>query len=125
MPYARSLRPACTSRGGAPSIPTARYPAACEIRCPISVRSTVRRWTAAQSTCETHFEEIIGGTLGKVVVALFASSIHLSGHPSAEELRLLRALVRPRRFVPIHGEYRQLAFHGRLAATLSGATHRC
>ncbi len=71
------------------------------------------------------FEEIIGGTLGKVVVALFASSIHLSGHPSAEELRLLRALVRPRRFVPIHGEYRQLAFHGRLAATLSGATHRC
>lgn len=41
--------------------------------------------------------------------------IHVSGHASAEELRLLLNLVRPRYFAPIHGEFRQLAAHARLA----------
>lgn len=41
--------------------------------------------------------------------------VHVSGHASAEELKLVLSLVQPRFFVPIHGEYRQLARHGRLA----------
>jgi ribonuclease J len=45
--------------------------------------------------------------------------IHVSGHGSAEELRLVLNLVRPRYFVPIHAEYRQLATHARLAQHLS------
>jgi ribonuclease J len=45
--------------------------------------------------------------------------IHVSGHGSAEELRLVLNLVRPRFFVPIHAEYRQLATHVRLAQHLS------
>jgi ribonuclease J len=44
--------------------------------------------------------------------------IHVSGHASAEELRLVLNLVRPRFFVPIHGEYRQLSKHIRLAEHL-------
>src|SRR5436305_8900378 len=44
--------------------------------------------------------------------------IHVSGHASAEELRLVLNLVRPRFFVPIHGEYRQLTKHIRLAEHL-------
>jgi ribonuclease J len=42
--------------------------------------------------------------------------VHVSGHGSEEELKLILTLVRPRYFVPIHGEYRQLARHARVAA---------
>ncbi|HEX6975481.1 MAG TPA: ribonuclease J [Vicinamibacterales bacterium] len=48
--------------------------------------------------------------------------VHVSGHGSAEELKLVLSLVRPRYFVPIHGEYRQLARHARIAARVSRGT---
>jgi ribonuclease J len=48
--------------------------------------------------------------------------VHVSGHGSEEELKLMIALVRPRFFVPIHGEYRQLARHARVAARVSRGT---
>ncbi|PYR24532.1 MAG: ribonuclease J, partial [Acidobacteria bacterium] len=41
--------------------------------------------------------------------------VHVSGHGSDEELKLMLSLVRPRYFVPIHGEYRQLSQHARVA----------
>jgi ribonuclease J len=41
--------------------------------------------------------------------------VHVSGHANAEELRTLLALVRPRRLMPIHGEFRMLSAHARLA----------
>ena len=48
--------------------------------------------------------------------------VHVSGHASEEELKLLLSLVKPRWFVPIHGEYRQLARHARLAKDVSPDT---
>ena len=47
--------------------------------------------------------------------------VHVSGHGSAEELKLVLNLVRPRYFVPVHGEYRQMAKHASLAQHLRGA----
>jgi ribonuclease J len=41
--------------------------------------------------------------------------VHVSGHGSEEELKLMLSLVRPRYFMPIHGEYRQLSQHARVA----------
>jgi ribonuclease J len=48
--------------------------------------------------------------------------VHVSGHGSEEELKLMVSLVRPRYFVPIHGEYRQLARHARIASRVSRGT---
>jgi ribonuclease J len=43
------------------------------------------------------------------------AEVHVSGHARAEELRTLISLIRPKAVMPIHGEYRMQAAHGRLA----------
>src|SRR5580658_854307 len=55
----------------------------------------------------------------EIVYGTMNPPIHVSGHGSAEELRLVLNLVRPRFFVPLHGEYRQMATHAKLAQHLS------
>lgn len=56
---------------------------------------------------------------GAEIVADGSRHIHVSGHGSAEELKLVLSLARPKVFVPIHGEYRQLARHARMAPLVS------
>src|SRR3990172_2123959 len=48
--------------------------------------------------------------------------VHVSGHGSAEELRLMLNLVRPKYFVPVHGEYRQLYRHTVMAKELAAVS---
>jgi len=47
--------------------------------------------------------------------------VHVSGHASQEELRLIINLVRPKYFIPVHGEYRQLRRHAEMAKSMHGA----
>ena len=44
--------------------------------------------------------------------------VHVHGHGSQEELKLILSLVKPRFFMPIHGEYRHLSLHARLAESV-------
>jgi ribonuclease J len=56
---------------------------------------------------------------GAEVVHEGIKHVHVSGHGSEEELKLMLSLVRPRYFVPIHGEFRQLSRHARVAQRVS------
>ena len=47
--------------------------------------------------------------------------VHVSGHASQEELKLIINLVKPQYFIPIHGEYRQLKLHAEMAAAMHGS----
>jgi ribonuclease J len=46
------------------------------------------------------------------------SQVHVHGHGSQEELKLILSLVKPKFFVPVHGEYRHLSLHARLAESV-------
>ncbi len=47
--------------------------------------------------------------------------VHVSGHASQEEQKLLMNLIKPRYFIPIHGEYRQLRIHADMARSMKGS----
>jgi ribonuclease J len=53
------------------------------------------------------------------------SEIHVSGHASQEELKTMLHLTRPRYFVPVHGEYRHLVRHIRLARAVGVPEENC
>jgi ribonuclease J len=55
---------------------------------------------------------------GAQVVYEKLAQVHVHGHGSQEELKLLLSLVKPKFFVPIHGEYRHLSLHARLAKNM-------
>lgn len=56
--------------------------------------------------------------LGANVIYGKSEGVHVSGHASQEELKLMHNLVRPKYFIPVHGEYRHLVTHARLAQSL-------
>lgn len=55
---------------------------------------------------------------GAEVIYKSLSEIHVSGHAYQEELKLMQMLVKPKFFIPVHGEYRHLKQHGELAMKL-------
>jgi ribonuclease J len=62
-----------------------------------------------------HYDRFTGG----------AERVHVSGHASQEELKIVLNVVRPRHFVPVHGEYRHLVRHIDLAREVGIPAERC
>jgi ribonuclease J len=62
---------------------------------------------------------------GAEVIHEKVSEVHVSGHASQEELKLMLNLVRPRFFIPVHGEYRHLVKHAQLAQKVGIASECC
>jgi ribonuclease J len=53
--------------------------------------------------------------LGAEVIYEKSNGVHVSGHASQEEIKLMHNLVRPKYFIPVHGEYRHLIKHANIA----------
>ena len=60
--------------------------------------------------------------LGADVIYEKSNGVHVSGHASQEEIKMMHNLVRPRFFMPVHGEYRHLVKHANLAKSLGMPT---
>jgi ribonuclease J len=66
-------------------------------------------------------EKLVSNTVNRLfacgceVIYERGSDIHVSGHASREEQKILLGLLKPRYFIPVHGEYRHLVRHGQLA----------
>lgn len=56
--------------------------------------------------------------LGAIVIYSRLADVHVSGHACQEELKLMYTLIRPKNFMPIHGEYRHLKQHAMLVEKL-------
>jgi ribonuclease J len=69
---------------------------------------------------EFNVNRVIDGLLrlGAEVVHTGVADVHATGHAQADELKTLLAIAKPQWFVPVHGEYRHLVAHTRLAQTM-------
>lgn len=56
--------------------------------------------------------------IGAEVIYKSLDEVHVSGHACAEELKMILALVKPKYFIPVHGEHRHLELHKRLAENM-------
>jgi ribonuclease J len=69
---------------------------------------------------EFNVNRVIDGLLrnGAEVIHSGVADVHATGHAQADELKTLLSITRPEHFVPIHGEYRHMVAHARLAAAM-------
>ncbi|MBV9662007.1 MAG: ribonuclease J [Acidimicrobiales bacterium] len=72
---------------------------------------------------ETNVGKVIDGLsrLGAEVVHSGLAEVHVSGHAKREELKILLSIARPECFIPVHGEFRHLSHHARLAGEIGVA----
>jgi len=72
---------------------------------------------------ETSVGKVIDGLhrLGAEVVHSGIADVHVSGHAMQEELKTLLSVVRPEYFIPVHGEFRHMTHHTRLATAMGVA----
>jgi ribonuclease J len=75
---------------------------------------------------EKVISQVVNKLYEKEVEVVLASTmdVHVSGHASQEELKLIHTLIRPKFFMPVHGEYRHLIEHAKLAVSLGQSKNR-
>ncbi|MCL5735377.1 MAG: ribonuclease J [Actinobacteria bacterium] len=78
----------------------------------ISARAVPGNETSVYRTIDRLF------AAGARVIYESSAGVHVSGHAAAEELKVMLNLVKPRYFMPVHGEHRHLFFHAELARSV-------
>ena len=75
---------------------------------------------------ETNVGKVIDGLSrrGAEVIHSGLAEVHVSGHAKREELKILQSLARPDCFIPVHGEFRHLSHHARLAEEMGVSADR-
>jgi len=107
----------CTGSQGEPSAVLARLAANEHAQLQIEPGDTVVLSATPIPGNEELVNHIIDDLfrLGADVIYSDLCDVHVSGHGSREDLKLMLTLVRPKFFVPMHGEYRHLVLHSRIA----------
>ncbi|HEV7861366.1 MAG TPA: ribonuclease J, partial [Acidimicrobiia bacterium] len=107
----------CTGSQGEPMSALALMAARENHRVKLSADDTVIISAHPIPGNEANVSRVIGGLhrAGADVVHSGLAPVHVSGHANQEELKFFLNLVRPEFFVPVHGEYRHLVHHARLA----------
>lgn len=69
---------------------------------------------------ESSVSRVIDGLLrrGAEVIHSGSHAVHATGHAKAEELKVLHSIVKPEWFIPVHGEFRHMAEHARIATRM-------
>ena len=75
---------------------------------------------------ESDVSKVIDGLYrkGAEVIHSGMANVHATGHAKSEELKVFHSIVQPEWFVPVHGEYRHLAEHARLATRMGADPER-
>lgn len=75
---------------------------------------------------ESGVNKVIDGLIraGAEVIHSGSELVHTTGHAKAEELRVMHSIVNPEWFIPVHGEYRHMVAHARLATHMGTAADR-
>ena len=72
-----------------------------------------------------HVVNLLTRSGADVVTNSILGDIHSSGHPSKQELRLVLKLMKPKHFMPMHGEHRMLRIHGEIAQEIGIPAENC
>ena len=110
----------CTGSQGEPRSIMGRLAMGTNRRFDIKPKDTVVLSSQAIPGNEEDVYRIINQLFKRGANVIYESlaPVHVSGHPAQEELKLLINLVRPKYFIPIHGELRHLRQHAKIAAQL-------
>ena len=107
----------CTGAQGEPASALSRLANGDFAKIEIGENDTVILSSSPIPGNEAMVNRVINNLCRKGAIVIH-ENVHASGHACQEELKLLHSLIKPKNFIPVHGEYRHLKKHGELAESL-------